>query len=85
MIAEYKRKTNLFVGIGLLLQIGGALLGRHMEWANMLVLPGVFVYMYGLYFYAKSKGYSGWFAVFGLLNLLGLIILVLLPDKRKQG
>ena len=41
--------------------------------------------IWGLYNYAKAKGYSGWLCLLGFLYILGLIILVVLPDKRKNG
>jgi hypothetical protein len=34
-----------------------------------------------LYHWAKAKGYSGYYAWFGLLNFIGIIILACLPDK----
>lgn len=84
MIAEFKKNVNLYVGVGILISFLGGAMGDR-PGATILLIIGEFLFIYGLYFYAKAKGYSGWLCLFGLLNLLGLIILVLLPDKRKLG
>lgn len=54
------------------------------------VLPILVIVAYGLYIWshyllAKAKGYSGWFTLLALINTIGLAIIFLLPDKRKNG
>lgn len=51
---------------------------------DLIALIGMILFFYGLYNYAKAKGYSGWFALLGFLYIIGLVILVILPDKRKN-
>ena len=40
--------------------------------------------IWGCVKYIRWKGYSGWFGLFGYLLLLGLIILVCFPHRRKR-
>lgn len=35
------------------------------------------------YILAKGKGYSGWLTLLALLNIVGIIILLILPNKNK--
>src|ERR1700722_13635796 len=35
------------------------------------------------YILAKGKGYSGWLTLLAFLNLIGLLILIVLPNKYK--
>ena len=88
MVAEYKKKANLYVGGAILggillaiLSYGMGMKGGLGSVPNLLIAIPFFI---GLYYYAKAKGYSGWLALLGFLHLLGLIILVLLPDKKKM-
>jgi hypothetical protein len=37
------------------------------------------------YVLAKGKGYSGWLTLLVLVNLIGLIILIVLPSKNKSS
>lgn len=50
----------------------------------LAILANVF-YFWSHYLLAKAKGYSGWLTLLGLINLFGLLILFILPDKRKHG
>lgn len=43
------------------------------------------LYFYSHYLLAKAKGYGGWLALFALINTFGILILFLLPDRRKTG
>ncbi len=85
MISEFKQKVNKYVGIGLILTIGGVFLNKNIGLSDLLIFVGTVIYVYGLYFYAKAKGYTGWLAILGLFSFIGLLILVLLPDHAKQG
>ena len=90
MLPEYKRRTNIGVGLGLILQMIGrglsesggslqAILGL------LMILVGGFFFIWGCTQYAKAKGRSGWFGALGLLSLIGLIILVFLSDQNKES
>lgn len=86
MLEGSKAKTNLGVGLGLLLQLGGRILVDQEStviFGFILILGGFIAFLWGCAHYAKGKGYSGWFGLLGLLSIIGLIILVLFPDKHK--
>lgn len=96
MVVANKKKANLGIGISLLL--GFLMIGYLVMTASKTGTPpqpnpliSILGYVstgsmvWGLYNYAKGKGYSGFLAILGFLSLIGWIILVLLPDKRKNG
>ncbi len=89
MIQEFNNKSNIYIGIGLLLQIFYRLIFPQLQFHDSLILnlliswTGVIVFTLGCRYYAKSKGYSGWLGLLGFATLFGLIILFLLPDKTK--
>lgn len=86
MIPEYKAKTNLFVGAGLLLQVLGRFgIGPEApEIGLVLILMGAVVFIYGCSTYAQGKGHSAALGFLGLLSCVGLLILVLLPDRHRD-
>lgn len=88
MLQANKRNTNIGVGLGWLLSVLGNVL-RQQQYppaAYLLVfLAAVFLFLWGCSQYAKGKGYSGWWGALGVLYLLGLLVLVLMPDRHKQG
>jgi hypothetical protein len=87
MLAEYKAKTNIGVGVGLMVQI----LGRTMSGAGgalglmgwLVTLAGLGLFLWGCFSYAKGKGYHPALGLLGLLSCIGLLVLVVLPDKYK--
>jgi hypothetical protein len=87
MLQEYKNKTNIGVGVGIVLQVVGAYFrgqGESMEPLGLLaIIVGFLFFMWGCSSYAQGKGYSQWFGALGLFSIFGLIVLVLLPDKHK--
>ena len=87
MLAEYKTKTNIGVGIGLILEIGGQIINRQMPAlilvGSLIALVGLLFFIWGCTNYAAGKGYSKVLGLLGLLSCIGLIILVVLPDKNK--
>lgn len=88
MLAEYKQKTNVGIGGGLLMQIGGnVLMGSGTGLASvmglLLMLGGWGVFIWGTISYAKGKGHHGAWGLLGIASLLGLICLMLLPDRHK--
>jgi hypothetical protein len=58
------------VGAALALQLG--------------MFAGSVLFIIGLSFYAKAKGYSALLGLLGLLSCLGLLIIAVLPDKTKS-
>ncbi len=88
MLAEYKTKTNIGVGLGIIGQIVGRTLldsnvSTQVVLGLVILLAAVVVFIWGCAQYAKAKGHSGWFGLFGLLSLIGLLVLFFLSDRHK--
>jgi len=91
MLAEYKRKANIGVGIGLVLQIMGNILIGPKEAVGSAPLVGLIALMAGPVFfiwgcmsYSKGKGHHSAWGLLGLLSIIGLIVLALFRDKHKK-
>ncbi|MDF1843523.1 MAG: hypothetical protein P1U77_18960 [Rubripirellula sp.] len=88
MLAEYKQKTNIGIGVGLLMQIagnfvsGGTTAGSGLV-GLFLLLGGLGLFIWGCVSYAVGKGHHGALGLLGVFSILGLIVLILLPDKHK--
>lgn len=87
MLPEKKTNTNIGVGVGILLQIIGRVMmmqGDSMATIGLLVsLVGTGAFIWGCINYAQGKGYPWALGLLGLLSCLGLIVLVVIPDKNK--
>lgn len=86
MLQEYKSKTNLGVGFGWVVMIVGNLLIRNspLPWPGIVVFTlGFAAFIWGCVQYAKGKGHSGYWGAFGLLWIVGLLVLLFLPDRHK--
>jgi hypothetical protein len=97
MIAKHRR-ASLAIGLpGLVLQLGSyrllpLLASSHIApgniaWVALLsefgLLAGTALFIVGLSYYARAKGYSRSLGFLGLLSCAGLLIIALLPDKAK--
>lgn len=51
--------------------------------AILLILIGYVLYFWSHYLLAKAKGYSAWLTLLALINTFGILILLLLPDRKK--
>jgi hypothetical protein len=51
---------------------------------NCGALVGGILFMFGLGFLAKGKGYSGFLGLLGIVTCIGLLIVLVLPDKTKN-
>lgn len=88
-----QKSSNIKIGIGVLMILGGAvLMGAGAMSGNdgmaplailglLIRLVGLVPWFWGLAEYSKSKGYSPVLAVLGIIFCIGLLILVILPDK----
>lgn len=48
-----------------------------------MLIGGAISFIWGCAQYAKGKGYSTYWGALGLLWILGLLVLIFLPDKNK--
>ena len=97
MLPEKRRQANLGVGAGVVLQCAAAMLfqikpgdledltglpvGVQGTVALVLLLLSVPIFVRGCTAYAAGKGYRPRVGAWGLLGVIGLIVLVLLPDR----
>ncbi|MFP6902118.1 MAG: hypothetical protein VCB81_00520 [Verrucomicrobiia bacterium] len=87
-VAQKRRNTNIGVGIGVLLQVGGLFgqFGRvdvneeSIFIGLLLIVLSIPPFIWGCMNYAESKGYYKRVGLVGLLGIIGLIVLILLPD-----
>ena len=87
MLPEKKTKTNIGVGLGIILQLVGRMLAAQNESLAFvglaLTLVGLVFFVWGCMNYAEGKGHSKWLGLLGLLSCIGLIVLIFLPDRNK--
>lgn len=87
MLQEYKGKTNLFVGLGLVINILAMyVLPRYVGAGIVLpvLLVGTALFIAGCCFYATGKGHHGAWGVLGLFSIIGLLVLICMTDKHKN-
>jgi hypothetical protein len=95
MNTEQKNKSLAFGIPGLILQIGclslshawAAKNGEHPDWFFLFSagsLIGLLLLIVGLRHYAKAKGYGSEWGLLGIFSLLGVFVLIALPDKTNQ-
>jgi hypothetical protein len=91
MLKQWQKKRNIGVSGGLIVSWAGVglfFLSPHTNLiyvAGLMVLVGIILWFWGFTAYAIAKGYP---AILGvclalLLNVLGLVVLLVLPDKHK--
>ena len=89
MRPENKTKTNIGVGVGLILQLPGlALVGKDgaaSALGLLLIVVGFVPFVWGCMSYAEGKGHSKRLGLLGLAGIIGLIVLILLPDRTRDG
>lgn len=89
MLAEYKKKTYIGIGIAFAVWVlGGILIGYLGESlteddARPILTLGIIPFVYGIWAYAKGKGYHGGWGLLGGFFPFFLIILFFFPDKHK--
>lgn len=83
MDAADNKKSLLIGGPGLFIQMGGQAVGGLAGTAVSIV--GTIMLVAGLCFYARGKGYPAILGVVGILSCIGLLILAVLPDKRRDA
>jgi hypothetical protein len=86
VLPQYKTNTNLGVGLGWVVMIAGNLLTRNspLPWPGIVIFAlGFAAFIWGCVQYAKGKGHSGYWGALGVLWIVGLLVLVFLPDRHK--
>ncbi len=84
-LSEDRIKGSFGIGIGMLMAISW-------QWLSLAHIPRVvtvpliilatLVFTTGCIFYTKSKGFAQWLGLLGVLWIPGLVVLILLPDRR---
>jgi uncharacterized BrkB/YihY/UPF0761 family membrane protein len=88
VLAEYKRKTNIGVGLGIVLEVLGRVLMNGTAQGQVLIgsiiaIAGFVLFIWGCAQYARGKGHSPWFGALGMLSIIGLLILFFLSDRHR--
>jgi len=94
---EFRKKTKIGIFVGFILKyLGGFLLvtnhsfetiklNLYTAFSSIIGLIGFFIFINGCASYIKLKGYRRrWGMLLGLMDLLGLIILFLLPERSDK-
>jgi hypothetical protein len=93
-INSYRKRAQLGGWVGLALQpVSLLLIGslNELDGMSTKVIFGIIVFIssfilmdWGIWNYAKSKGYGNYVAALSIFCAYGLLILVLLPDKGRN-
>jgi len=90
MLVEYKKKTNIGIGLAIVAFFTAILINSLSE--SQIVSTIAFLvgsitmplWIFGVWCYAKGKGYHGAWGLLGVFTLIGLIILACFPDRHKS-
>jgi len=88
-LLSFKLQAAIGIVPGIIMQLFGQQLRDHARGQGVLVLAlvlwvaGIASFIWGCVGYSAGKGYTKWLGALGLLSCLGLLVLVVLPDRRK--
>jgi hypothetical protein len=89
MLKDKIKKTNIGIGVGIILQLSRFILVRQgiipPDLGIVIWAFGAAFFIWGCMNYAEGKGSSKWFGLLGILSLIGLLGLFFLPDRHKDG
>lgn len=98
MIVTYRNQfIKAFIGSILLFVVSYVLILTHPTFSSSnplfyleyigvwAIIPAWILYFISFYLLAKAKGRSSWFTLLGLVNIIGILILLVLPNHAKQG
>jgi hypothetical protein len=86
---NYRQQAAIGIPFGFILMLFGHVLrGSEIEdsifVASLLTVGGIVLFLWGCVGYSMGKGYSKWLGTLGVLGCIGVVILALLPDRRKE-
>ena len=90
MLVGYKKKTNIGIGLAFVTFFAAILINSLSE--SQIVSTIAFLvgsitmplWIFGVWCYAKGKGYHGAWGLLGVFTLIGFIILACFPDRHKS-
>ena len=87
MSPEKTSRTNIGVGIGVILQLTAVLVSRIGAGpplvVPLLLLVSVPVFAWGCMNYAEGKGRSKWLGLVGVAGIIGLAVLTIFPEQHE--
>ena len=83
MISSEKMSSNIGIAVSIAILVSTSLIPMDRDVASAIRGLGAIFFLFACASYARAKGYSGGLGLIALLPIIGLIILVLLPDKNK--
>lgn len=87
MLPKHESKTNVGVGLGVTFQLLGFILCGVGETGAglgcLLILASMPLLLWGCMHYAQAKGHSRWIGLVALTGIIGLLVLIVLPDLHK--
>jgi len=88
-LLSFKSQAAIGIVPGIIMQFFGQALRDHARGQGLLIVAlvlsvaGYVSFIWGCVGYSAGKGYTKWLGALGLLSCLGLLVLVVLPDRRK--
>lgn len=93
MLTSYKRKANIAGAVWLVgsVVLTATVVGMHGNiWDNgnvaaqLILIVSAIAWFYALGAYAMAKGHSAWWAIAGMLSVIGLIVVLALADRHSE-
>ena len=92
MLEGYRKRVNLGVGLGIVMQLAGISFTFEAGYSDlinllggMLFLLGTILFIWGLCMYSKGKGRHWAWGFLGVFNVIGLIVLFFLKALPAES